>query len=413
MDADEALSAHAARVRRRLLVGLQRPRAAGLEPPLGRRAAVRLGRPARRHDLGRRPEGPAAADRRASCRRCACSPTRRWARSSPRGSSTARAPRRPRPADRAAQPPRLRARRSTRHLDALGPGGELSLLVVDLDHFKRVNDTLGHDAGDDVLRRFADVLRAAPGAATGDVPTRLGGEEFALVLPGAGEARALAVAEHLRLLVRSQFATFAVPRVRLRRGRQPRRRGARRVRAHARRQPRAVRRQAPRPRPLRRPPRPDARDARRAAGRRGRGAPSSSPPRCCWPRRSTCATSHGAPLGDGRALLRADRPRAAVRARAGGAHPRRGHPPRHRQARDRRRDPAQARAARRARVGGDQAPSRDRLADPRARQPARHRRLGARTTTSASTAAATRRPARRARSRSRRASSRSPTPTRR
>jgi diguanylate cyclase (GGDEF)-like protein/putative nucleotidyltransferase with HDIG domain len=95
------------------------------------------------------------------------------------------------------------------HLDALGAGGELSLLVLDLDHFKRVNDTLGHDAGDEVLRRFADVLRTAGGE--GDVPTRLGGEEFALVLPGAGEARALAVAEHLRLLVRNQFATFPCP----------------------------------------------------------------------------------------------------------------------------------------------------------------------------------------------------------
>ena len=95
------------------------------------------------------------------------------------------------------------------HLDALGSGGELSLLVVDLDHFKRVNDTLGHDAGDDVLRRFADVLRAAGGSS--DVPTRLGGEEFALVLPGAGEARALAVAEHLRLLVRTHFSGFACP----------------------------------------------------------------------------------------------------------------------------------------------------------------------------------------------------------
>jgi putative nucleotidyltransferase with HDIG domain len=60
-----------------------------------------------------------------------------------------------------------------------------------------------------VLRRFADVLRTAGGE--GDVPTRLGGEEFALVLPGAGEARALAVAEHLRLLVRNQFATFPCP----------------------------------------------------------------------------------------------------------------------------------------------------------------------------------------------------------
>jgi diguanylate cyclase (GGDEF)-like protein len=95
------------------------------------------------------------------------------------------------------------------HLDALGAGGELSLLVLDLDHFKRVNDSLGHDAGDEVLRRFADVLRAAAGAV--DVPTRLGGEEFALVLPGAGEARALSVAEHLRLLVRTQFANFPCP----------------------------------------------------------------------------------------------------------------------------------------------------------------------------------------------------------
>jgi diguanylate cyclase (GGDEF)-like protein len=95
------------------------------------------------------------------------------------------------------------------HLGVLGVDGDLSLLVMDLDHFKRVNDSLGHDAGDDVLRRFAALLRSA--APEADVPTRLGGEEFALVLPRAGEARALAVAEHLRTLVRAEFAGFGCP----------------------------------------------------------------------------------------------------------------------------------------------------------------------------------------------------------
>ena len=96
-----------------------------------------------------------------------------------------------------------------RHFAAAGPDGDLSLLVIDLDHFKRVNDSLGYDAGDDVLRRFATVLRAAAGEA--DVPTRLGGEEFALVLPGAAEARALALAEQIRALVRREFDGFACP----------------------------------------------------------------------------------------------------------------------------------------------------------------------------------------------------------
>ena len=114
-----------------------------------------------------------------------------------------------------------------RHLDDLGARGELSLLVIDIDHFKRINDSLGHDAGDAVLRRFAEVLRACahgPGgheragmaqgarpAGGADVPTRLGGEEFALVLPNAGESAALALAEHVRMMVRSQFASFACP----------------------------------------------------------------------------------------------------------------------------------------------------------------------------------------------------------
>jgi diguanylate cyclase (GGDEF)-like protein/putative nucleotidyltransferase with HDIG domain len=84
-----------------------------------------------------------------------------------------------------------------------------SLLVCDLDNFKRVNDSLGHQAGDDVLRRFAEVLRRCTRGS--DVPTRLGGEEFAVVLPGTPGDEALIVAERLRLAVRAEFLGFATP----------------------------------------------------------------------------------------------------------------------------------------------------------------------------------------------------------
>ncbi|WP_336027505.1 histidine kinase N-terminal 7TM domain-containing diguanylate cyclase [Geodermatophilus sp. FMUSA9-8] len=94
-----------------------------------------------------------------------------------------------------------------RHLDrALGAGlaarprtGELSLLVVDVDHFKRVNDRLGHAAGDAVLTAVAGTLAGA--VREGDTAARLGGEEFVLVLPGAGREQALARAERIRRTV--------------------------------------------------------------------------------------------------------------------------------------------------------------------------------------------------------------------
>jgi diguanylate cyclase (GGDEF)-like protein len=72
----------------------------------------------------------------------------------------------------------------------------LSLLVIDLDHFKKVNDTYGHACGDRVLREFAGVCReiARPGDAVG----RLGGEEFAIVLPGTGLYEARRIAERIR-----------------------------------------------------------------------------------------------------------------------------------------------------------------------------------------------------------------------
>lgn len=84
--------------------------------------------------------------------------------------------------------------------------GSASLLVCDLDHFKQINDSLGHEAGDEVLRRFGRLLRA--GIRSSDLPTRLGGEEFAVVLPGFDAQAALQVAERLRLTLRADFADF-------------------------------------------------------------------------------------------------------------------------------------------------------------------------------------------------------------
>ena len=72
-----------------------------------------------------------------------------------------------------------------RHLGG-EPGGDGGLLVVDLDGFKAVNDALGHRAGDDVLVRCADGLRAA--TRTGDLVARLGGDEFAIFAPGVDAA---------------------------------------------------------------------------------------------------------------------------------------------------------------------------------------------------------------------------------
>jgi diguanylate cyclase (GGDEF)-like protein len=71
-----------------------------------------------------------------------------------------------------------------------------ALLLCDLDHFKRVNDQLGHAAGDAVLQDVAYTMRAALRA--GDSIYRVGGEEILVVLPGAAEADALEIAERLR-----------------------------------------------------------------------------------------------------------------------------------------------------------------------------------------------------------------------
>ncbi len=74
-----------------------------------------------------------------------------------------------------------------------------ALLMIDLDYFKRINDTYGHSTGDQVLRQFAKIVRQT--SRTIDLAARLGGEEFAILLPGATQIEAMAMAERLRKLV--------------------------------------------------------------------------------------------------------------------------------------------------------------------------------------------------------------------
>jgi diguanylate cyclase (GGDEF)-like protein len=85
-------------------------------------------------------------------------------------------------------------------------GGELSVVLADVDHFKRVNDTHGHEAGDRVLQHVATLLR--DGARTQDVVARLGGEEFVLLLPNTGAAGAAEVAERLRVTLAERPAAI-------------------------------------------------------------------------------------------------------------------------------------------------------------------------------------------------------------
>lgn len=77
--------------------------------------------------------------------------------------------------------------------------GRLAALVIDIDHFKSINDRLGHAEGDRVLVQVAGAIAA--GVDPGDVIARVGGEEFCALLPGAGRAEAVAAAERIRAAV--------------------------------------------------------------------------------------------------------------------------------------------------------------------------------------------------------------------
>ena len=85
-------------------------------------------------------------------------------------------------------------------IDAAADGDKpLSLMILDIDHFKSVNDTYGHDAGDDVLKAFADRVKTVIRGV--DVFCRLGGEEFIIVMPDTGLDVAGRVAERVRQTV--------------------------------------------------------------------------------------------------------------------------------------------------------------------------------------------------------------------
>ncbi len=82
-----------------------------------------------------------------------------------------------------------------------------SIMIVDVDHFKRVNDSYGHAAGDQCLRHIADVMMAEL-RSTDEVTTRLGGEEFAVILPGADARGALIAGERLRRRIEARHVAI-------------------------------------------------------------------------------------------------------------------------------------------------------------------------------------------------------------
>jgi diguanylate cyclase (GGDEF)-like protein len=85
-------------------------------------------------------------------------------------------------------------------------GTPFALIVLDLDHFKSINDDYGHEAGDLMLRRVAETLKQCLRAS--DLPARLGGEEFGVLLPNTDAAHAAEVSEKIRSRIASMELAF-------------------------------------------------------------------------------------------------------------------------------------------------------------------------------------------------------------
>lgn len=83
----------------------------------------------------------------------------------------------------------------------------LSLIIIDIDNFKRVNDQFGHAAGDDVIKRIAEIIQSICKRDT-DVVTRIGGEEYAILLNGDDQQKNSSVAESIRASIESQKFEF-------------------------------------------------------------------------------------------------------------------------------------------------------------------------------------------------------------